>query len=355
MTTICQEKVKCFPCQDEPIENLSGEGPDNPSFLGVFRPPTIPRLSIPFESKGCVRWCFSEVSQEEADHCAELQALECQEEDVFYSATKTCEIICPNGLGIAETVEAGTVISFISQEDADTRAAALACRKANLTACSVVVLPVGNEAQGVSCIEGTDLISNVELPENLSISGPTLTVEAGSFSAPTLAEANALAAQYVSDYMNAGLASGDLTCIECNDNGHGDERPFVDPASFSALAGCSLTGDATLPEWDGWLRVKTVSGTGTGFCSYQTPDSGFYITLMGKSVRAFLSYNAVADRWQFLLEGFDSIGNGATYWRGNKAPAAGSADDSGAFPRFTSCPTNSDPPASITITFGIPP
>lgn len=140
------------------------------------------------------------------------------EEEVFYSATKTCEIICPSGLGISHTVEAGTVISSISQADADARAEAVACRKASLEACSGVILPVGNQAQGISCISGNNLIAFVTLPSNLSISGPTLTVAANSFSAPTLSEANALAAAYVTNYMNAGLDSGELCC----DNIFGD-------------------------------------------------------------------------------------------------------------------------------------
>lgn len=139
-------------CDDSPITQ---EAPDGPSFLSVCYPAYVPRLSTPFQPIFGVRWCFSSVSLAEAISC--------------------CNEVPPP-----------------------------------------VVVPVSSNAQSVSCDEGTALVSNVDLPDNLSISGSTLTVAAGSFSAPTIAEANTLAAAYVSSFLDAGLASGDLECLPDN-------------------------------------------------------------------------------------------------------------------------------------------
>src|SRR5690348_9069296 len=68
---------QCLPCSDSPIENLSAELPDPPTFLSVFDYPGPPPIDNLFASPGCLAWCFSTMSQTEADDCARNQAVLC--------------------------------------------------------------------------------------------------------------------------------------------------------------------------------------------------------------------------------------------------------------------------------------
>lgn len=69
---------QCHPCAGEdPAANLSAEGPEPNVFVGtriIFGVPPIGRV---FTQQGCKRWCYSTVSQEDADACAASQAMEC--------------------------------------------------------------------------------------------------------------------------------------------------------------------------------------------------------------------------------------------------------------------------------------
>lgn len=303
----CNYQTDCIPC--DPVLDTQ-EGLDAPRFLGLFRPPPTPRLSIPFEARGCVRWCFSEVSQAEADLCAQHQAEECVNVENFYSAEKSCEIICPSGLINSATIEPGTVISGISQADADARAEAVACRKASLNACSFVELPIPNQAQGVSCINHGALTSSVPLPANLSISGSTLTVAPGSFSASTQSAANALAAQYVTDYMNAGLASGELTCCETQwEIGQGLVYP---PTAAPPTAGFSTSTFYYPLDLSGPWDDCNLSSYGDGAAVEFRPRAGADYSTWNGSVTVTAS---VASNWRIRLYGLRKsvVGPGTPY------------------------------------------
>lgn len=143
---------------------------------------------------------------------------------------------------------------------------------------------------------------------------------------------------------------GCANCGCCLDNGHGYERPHVDPSVFISLPDCPL-GDTNLPPWDGWLREK-VDLRSTPYCAYVhlAPN----MAVFRKLIEATLYFDAVIHKWQFEMDGRDFVGNQATYWRGIMS-VVGPANDAGIYPRFTSCPHGNSPPASINITFGVPP
>lgn len=76
MNTPCAKKVhSCLPCNDWPLLNLSAEGPDDPVKLAIVN--WDPPPNIGFKSQGCLNWCFSAISQADADACAAAQAIAC--------------------------------------------------------------------------------------------------------------------------------------------------------------------------------------------------------------------------------------------------------------------------------------
>lgn len=111
-------------------------------------------------------------------------------------------------------LQAGYSSSLVSQAEAD--ATALAALQtifddgiaSGLFNCGLVP----SAAQSISCGGDGDLNNLLPLPDNLSISGPTLTVEEGAFSATTQVAADALALAYVTDYFNEGILAGTLVC-----------------------------------------------------------------------------------------------------------------------------------------------
>lgn len=64
----------------------------------------------------------------------------------------------------------------------------------------------------VSCEDDQELIENDELPSWLSVSGSSLVLTSGYFTASTQASADALALAYVTDYLANGLETGALDC-----------------------------------------------------------------------------------------------------------------------------------------------
>lgn len=180
MSQLCPVVVDCD-CRDEPILNRSQADVDDIIWIGecVFCGNGVtdePPIGHVYSAKGCKSFCLSTVSQLEADLCAAAQEASCREDR--------------NGSGPPGVPPPWTptptrrIDRFL------------------------------NTAQGVSCASGSALTSHVTLPSNLSISGPTLTVAAGQFAGLTQASADAAAASYVTNFMNAGLASGDLVCCQ---------------------------------------------------------------------------------------------------------------------------------------------
>lgn len=78
MNRSCIHEInECLPCNDSPVENLSAESLDLPTILGIATIPRDPPLGEPFSKLGCIGWCFSTISQADADECAAAQDPEC--------------------------------------------------------------------------------------------------------------------------------------------------------------------------------------------------------------------------------------------------------------------------------------
>lgn len=164
----CQLALKeCLPCNDSPIANLSAEEPDIDVFIAFRDFRGNPPLGVVFGQLGCKSICFSEVSQQEADDCAQRQAQECVYRNwkpplvpplppgptntggkgtppntpggvppppghpisQFLNTAQTCALPCPDGTPFNGTVAAGTIVA-LSQALADEEAHSLACKRA---------------------------------------------------------------------------------------------------------------------------------------------------------------------------------------------------------------------------------
>lgn len=159
---------QCLPCNDDPVANISAEAPDVDVFIGFRDFKWNPPLGVTYFQLGCKTFCFSTVSQQEADLCALRQAQSCvwtggkppvtppvppgpnspggkgQPPNTpggvpprnprnpirfFGNRIQTCDAACPDGSLFTEFVAAGTVFE-LSQALADEKAHSLACNKA---------------------------------------------------------------------------------------------------------------------------------------------------------------------------------------------------------------------------------
>lgn len=134
---------------DFPFVNLSSEEPDRDNYIGRRYSIGFPSIGYFFYAVGCVGWCVSDESQEEADLCAARQAVECQSTNwpvpgvgnnpnfpvvpvsrtVYSNSAQSCDFLCPDGSHTSYVVPAGTFFAF-SQLAANTSAHSYACQKA---------------------------------------------------------------------------------------------------------------------------------------------------------------------------------------------------------------------------------
>lgn len=141
-------------CKDpaSPIENLTAEASDGPTFIGLNFPwidPNNPNggnggdnLDPPtYFAGGCFTICESQVSQQEADLCAQRAAFICSRggggdgndpgppaPSFFYNNLQVCNISCGDGTTFSYLVFPGTFVDT-SQAAADERAGAYACEQ----------------------------------------------------------------------------------------------------------------------------------------------------------------------------------------------------------------------------------
>lgn len=133
-----------------PFVNLSSEEPDSDEFIGrryVYGPPPLGQT---WYSIGCIGFCISDVSQEDANLCALQQATECvstqwpqqcltcpptddnpfplEPRTLFRSNAQQCAFECPDGTFNHFTVVAGRFSNF-SQAAADQEAYSYACNQ----------------------------------------------------------------------------------------------------------------------------------------------------------------------------------------------------------------------------------
>jgi hypothetical protein len=121
--------VDC-PGSDFPISNYSSEGAEQqPTFFSVV----FPRA---WDAFGCLSYCESEISQNDADLCALAQQAQCSENPpVFYSAATNCVCVFSGGVEFHYTIPAGT-FSASTQAAADALAQSYACVHCNNPATS---------------------------------------------------------------------------------------------------------------------------------------------------------------------------------------------------------------------------
>ena len=167
----CDKAIRCDPGiqalgYDFPVANFSSEAPDKPIFLGVNFgwDYNVPPLGTIYSTPGCVSWCNSDVSQDEADLCAALQQVSClvdtggdpsippggdgssnpnlppsitppgqtpptpSQPALNGNSAQTCSYTCPDGKVFTETVAAGAVMAR-SEVLADQIANSLACQR----------------------------------------------------------------------------------------------------------------------------------------------------------------------------------------------------------------------------------
>ena len=133
----CENVSKdCLPCDDDPIENFTAEGPDSDRFLFLFRAHVVPPLGVVPGDVDRPGICYSELSLQDAEDCARQEAEEpLVNQPVyngvshFHNTVQSCTGSCPDGSLFTYTVPAGTVVAF-TQLEADQRAMGLACQRA---------------------------------------------------------------------------------------------------------------------------------------------------------------------------------------------------------------------------------
>lgn len=162
MSMSCDSTINaCPPCTDDPVLNISSEGPDSDRF--VFNIDLLgggPQLNELFEQLGCFAWCWSEISQEDADLCAIMQAIQCANDAIRQPATgaggfpiiggqvppllfntaKFCQFTCPDGAAFGWTFPPNQVAARTLLE-ANRIAHSYACRYARLRKICIVSTP----------------------------------------------------------------------------------------------------------------------------------------------------------------------------------------------------------------------
>lgn len=143
--------IPCSPCPNSfglavlnvpghPLANLSSEAPDHDLFTSRrFQDLGRPPLGRTWFSIGCLGFCMSNLSQDDADHCAQLMADICtgfqwpeggvgeelipdyQPREIFYSTTQIGKYVCPDGSIYEFTVLPRSAFG-LSQEVADATA-----------------------------------------------------------------------------------------------------------------------------------------------------------------------------------------------------------------------------------------
>jgi hypothetical protein len=137
----CPNVIDC-PSTENPLGNFSSEAPDPNNFTGLFFPFLSANNPIggingginggnfppPFYfADGCMSVCVSEISQEDANLCAQRAAYICShtpppggnaQPTFFYSNLQVCNFTCPDGSIFSYRVLPGAFVAT-SQAEAD--------------------------------------------------------------------------------------------------------------------------------------------------------------------------------------------------------------------------------------------
>jgi len=135
----CPNKITCE-CSDDPVRNLSAEDSDKDRHIGIYNLIILDDLQTAYQAFACKTYCYSEISQEEADDCARRAALECIGElpppvgtsnplSLFYNSAVTQTVSCPDGSTFSWTIGAGQFVAA-NQATANAIAASVAKNRA---------------------------------------------------------------------------------------------------------------------------------------------------------------------------------------------------------------------------------
>lgn len=145
----CAQRVNC-PGSDNPFANLTAEAPDSEIFIGInFGSNLKPPIGWSWRNPRGFAFCGSNVSQTDANLCAERRAFEDQVDrppggdggdwrdpggnppTIYSSSAQVCFVNCPDGTPFGYQVIAG-LFENIVQADADAEAHSYACTLASV-------------------------------------------------------------------------------------------------------------------------------------------------------------------------------------------------------------------------------
>lgn len=178
----CPNSLRC-PGTDYPVANFSSEEPDREIFIGVNYgwDNNVPPLGTIWQTPGCVSWCISNTSQEDASLCAARQQIYCltgsggdpplagdgssiptlpqvplSPPPLYRNQLSQCPTTCPDGSLQYGTVNAGEVVAQ-SQALADQIATSLACKRANRNKVCI------QDFSGFRCADATNTATPVHV------------------------------------------------------------------------------------------------------------------------------------------------------------------------------------------------
>ena len=146
----------CLPCDDDPIANFTAEGADSDRFSFIFRAHVVPPLGVTPGDVDRPGFCYSTVSEQDAEDCAREDAEEALVDQptyngvtVYHNTVQSCTANCPDGSPFTYTVPSGTVVAF-SQLEADQRAYGLACSRARTNKVCILTTALNTGCLGSS-------------------------------------------------------------------------------------------------------------------------------------------------------------------------------------------------------------
>lgn len=176
MNIFCPNPGNTCPDPASPISNYSSEADDGPRFYGRnYGTGLFPPLGSLWLAPSCVGICTSEISQADADACAQRANLDClgdvwPEPPVppgthrvsYLNDAQSCDFTCGDGLIFTYTVAAGTFAGF-SQAEADAIAYSVACNRAIQQRVCLSALSVDSACAGQS-YSGSITATGPEIP-----------------------------------------------------------------------------------------------------------------------------------------------------------------------------------------------
>lgn len=319
----CPVRIDC-PGTDNPFANLSAEGPDRNDFIAWFTgfPWLFPPLGSNWTAISCTAFCTSEISQEDADSCAQINNTVCLfntwgppgEENnggpssgpplipppftpatVFLNQATSCTLACPDGMPFTFAIRAGAFAAS-SLALADSMAHSYACRLAAANAVCLSTLstkacsgsPYSAAITPSRAANYTWGIVSGELPPGLELAaGPSPTglisgtpTTIGSYTFAVRAQSTGGNFMVKTYMINVFGITNDTALTAATQNAaytftfvaDGGIEPFVFAVELGTLpAGLTLATDGTLSgtptESGDFAFTVSVTDAGSNFCT----------------------------------------------------------------------------------------